>query len=361
MVDEMIPGGIPPYTSYLDNCVQLWVFANAGPWNPEMKLAEPLKDYAALAAKYQSYQLLVDELTAELGRPPTYSDIVAVSNGIPPGPGTGGWGLAVGVEDVWGSEIWLTMVTGWDDGPKIQADSFEGQMIPGTLYPNVRGRGRDIVVSGSIINRTRPIGLQESKYGIGAGLATAPHRGWLHLDNLWLPVVLKGATKMEQVDACRIDFELTLSGRDGVSPGRGVYKEKWPASVISVVGNHSASFPRRADNRGPVGSPPVIEYRPVDGERGATLNVRAGGFIQQLWFETLLAGHYLRIDVGNRIVDLLPVDGSHHELIGSGNGRHLIDWSKSEWVEVPPGLSDWYMDFGDKGLSECTVTWNELG
>ena len=324
---------IPPWGSTLPGCPMVALYPGAGGWDADMR-TDP-----------------VDPSDPHYGDP------------VSPGPGVGGWGFVGGVTDVHGTEIWVTDVSGWDSGATFSASTYEGALVDGTQVTAVLGRGRDITVSGALFAHSGNQGsLNSTKRLVAAALASDPRLGWLSIDNLWLPVAMSGEIKLEQVDSCRIDFEFTVVGRDRVSPGRGIYLESQPPSLLTLNTPVTGGWEHTlgAMNLGTVASKPVCDWTPIPGVHG-TLSVSLGGFrgsAQSMKFHLLPRDTWLRVDSLHKQVDLMFRDQSGGDHI-VGSGRQYVDWPSSDWLEVPPNASEWTLRTAG-GHASVNVRWNGL-
>lgn len=330
-------GVLPPVKEWLADCPQAWLFPNAGGWDPLMDIVEPFYDnYEQVRDDHLDYQDVVDKHGTYLG----LLDPFGFNPSTFPASGAGGLGWVGGVVTHGGVEVWLTEVSGWDDGAALDAKTMAPGLLAGTHVTSVLGRGRTIEVKGSLFDPSGGGALPMAQKYLAAGLATPPHRGWLTIDGLWLPVAMSGVIKQRWVDAQRVDFEFTLRGRDGVSPGDGVYREKRP-SQIEYLTDGETKFLGNFD--GFIGVYPLISWWPTSESATATLRftVPGGGASSEIRLTSGGIGTgfdpdvWLQMDGGHRRVDVMSIVDSEIKPVASGRGN--IVWSQSEWLEIPPG------------------------
>lgn len=182
-----------------------------------------LSDYGVLAAQ-PSYSSVLADWTF-------YSSLMEGHAGFaggPSAPGTGGYGLRLGVVDTdLGVEYWVTDLEGWESGPEVDLLEVEA-LTGGTWIDRVRAKSREFVIKGAVVARSQDA-LERAKRGLTAALATPPHFGVLRVggsvNGLRVPVALAAPVKVKQIGTLAIEFELTVKGRDAGTAGSGVWRE----------------------------------------------------------------------------------------------------------------------------------------
>ena len=250
-----------------------------------------------------------------------------IDNGIqlPFGYGIGGFGLDVGAIDANGVELWVTDIEGWDDGLNAEFTGIDPALGTGTFVNNVRGAGREVVVSGSLYS-TDDIALQEAKRRLAGCLSEPPHIGWLKVRNLILPVALSAPIKVDHVTTSQVDFEATFKGvRAPHSLGMGVWRE-------GQLHDRSITTESFTDYEltGTTPMTPIIEVTGAvpAGARidamslGATY--RSGGFVMA---KDLPSGKTIVI---NSILRTVTFKGTRTP------ANEYINWNSSQWMYLDP-------------------------
>ena len=318
MGDELI-GALPPVTSDLVDCPQAYLYPTAGDWDVSM----------------------VPPGTAAL-----------------PEPGAG-YGWVGGVVDNNGVENWITNIEGWDQGANMDIQSEDPGLSTGTHVTSVLGRGRVVTVEGTLFDPSGGVHMEAASRMLAGALGTAPHLGWLKIDGLWLPVALESMIKQSRKDPYRVDYEFTLRGRDGVSPGHGVYREKRPGQSVATV--DSVLTP--VTNDGLVAALPYITWKPAatTDQLSVYLDGYATSTVMKVGSSGIGKGYdpdiWLEIDTMHHQLDVMTTVDLKVQSVGSG--RYLVDWPASTWLSVPPGGCDLTAIHTNPG-SECTVAWVEL-
>lgn len=250
-----------------------------------------------------------------------------IDNGLqlPFGYGIGGFGLDVGSIDSNGVEQWVTDVEGWDDGLNVEFSGIDPALGIGTFVNNVRGAGRDIVISGTLYSPDE-VALREAKRRLAGCLSEPPHIGWLKIRNLILPVALSAPVKVDHVDSNQVDYEVSLKGvRAPHSLGMGVWREgQLHDRRIKTEGYTDYSL------TGTTPMTPIIEAEgpiPADARidaisLGATY--RSGGFVLA---KAIPAGKTLSI---NSILRTVVEKGTRIP------ATDYINWSSSQWMYIDP-------------------------
>ena len=354
-------GILPPVFGVLVDCPQVWLFANAGAWDPEMTPAgEWDQEYQDVIDNHADYQAVVDDHE-------DYSDLLTpygFNAATFAAPGSGGYGFAGGVKTVLGVEVWITDVEGWDSGPTLSVQSIEPGLLVGTHVSSVLGRGRSVTVKGVLFDPSGGESIHLARQYLAAALATPPHRGWIMIDDWWLPVVMDGQVKQRQVDAQRVDFEYTLRGRDGVSPGHGVHLEAPPENTVELTSAAPTQFLNNV--YGFVGDSPVVNWKPQTEASTGRLRFETlgGGPAQEMRFTSAGLSQewdpdvWLRVDMGHRRVDVMSVVDL--AVVPIASGRKNVDWAASTWLEVPPGGCTATGFFNAPGTSTMDVSWTRL-
>ena len=345
-------GALPPHGGPLVDCPQVYLYPNRGGWDAEMQPPDYYRDYQQVVDRNTDYQEIVTKYDE-------YRDLLSGTIVRPP-PGGGGLGWVGGVNDANGVEVWVTKVEGWDEGQQVEAKQDNLGLMAGTHVAAVLGRGREVVITGSLFDPSGGAKLPEAQRLLGSALGTSPHLGWLTIDGLWLPVALSSVVKQARVDSHRVDFEFTLKGRDGVSPGHGVHLESHPGRSLTL---NSGSPVTDVQNDGFLGVFPVLSWRPENEFATVVVTLTEAGSSQAMSISSSGIGNtfnpdvWLRIDMNHRRVDAMSVVDL--EVAPIAPGRHLIDWAVSDWLEIPPfGCSvDVNMTVGTSTLS---MDWNEL-